>query len=199
VDGQMNLPNKLTVTRIILSPIFMVAFLVDNLYSRYLALFIFVVAALTDLYDGHLARKTGVITSFGKFMDPLADKLLTSTALVAFLALGYVKSWIVLPIIVREIFITGLRAMAAYRGVVIPSSILAKWKTATQMVVIVIILVFSNLEMTWSTLGEHHSPVPSDVAITIFNGLLLASMILTLVSGIDYIVKNAGLIKGMMK
>jgi len=195
----MNLPNKLTVTRIILSPIFMAAFLVDNLYSRYAALLIFVVAALTDLYDGHLARKTGVVTSFGKFMDPLADKLLTSTALVSFLALGYVKSWIVLPIIVREIFITGLRAMAAYRGVVIPSSILAKWKTATQMVVIVVILVFSNLEMTWSALGEHHSPVPSEVAIIIFNGLLLVSMILTLVSGIDYIVKNAGLIKGMMR
>jgi CDP-diacylglycerol--glycerol-3-phosphate 3-phosphatidyltransferase len=195
----MNLPNKLTVTRIILSPIFMVTFLVDNLYSRYFALFIFVVAALTDLYDGHLARKTGVITSFGKFMDPLADKLLTSTALVAFLALGYVKSWIVLPIIVREFFITGLRAMAAYRGVVIPSSILAKWKTATQMVVIIIILLFSNLEMTWSALGRHHSPVPSEVAIIVFNGLLLASMALTLITGIDYIVKNASLIKGMMK
>jgi CDP-diacylglycerol--glycerol-3-phosphate 3-phosphatidyltransferase len=195
----MNLPNKLTVTRIILSPIFMVAFLVDNIYSRYVALFIFVVAALTDLYDGHLARKTGVITSFGKFMDPLADKLLTSTAFVAFLALGYVKSWIVLPIIAREFFITGLRAMAAYRGVVITSSILAKWKTASQMVVIVIILVFSNLQMTWSALGRHHSPVPSEVALTVFNGLLLVSMVLTLVSGIDYIVKNAALIKGMLK
>jgi CDP-diacylglycerol--glycerol-3-phosphate 3-phosphatidyltransferase len=195
----MNLPNKLTVTRIILSPIFMVAFLVDNIYSRYVALFIFVVAALTDLYDGHLARKTGVITSFGKFMDPLADKLLTSTAFVAFLALGYVKSWIVLPIIAREFFITGLRAMAAYRGVVITSSILAKWKTASQMVVIVIILVFSNLQMTWSALGRHHSPVPSEVALTVFNGLLLVSMILTLVTGIDYIVKNAALIKGMLK
>ena len=89
--------------------------------------------------------------------------------------------------------------MAAYRGVVIPSSILAKWKTATQMVIIVFILLFSNLEMTWSTLGQHHSPVPSEVAINVFNGLLLASMVLTLVSGVDYIVKNASLIKGMMK
>lgn len=195
----MNLPNKLTLTRIILSPIFMVAFLIDNIYSRYCALFIFAAASLTDAYDGHLARKTGVVTSFGKFMDPLADKLLTSTAFIAFVAVGYVKSWIVLPIIVRELFITGLRAMAAYRGVVIPSSILAKWKTASQMVVIGIILLFSNLRMTWSVLGYHHSPVPSEVAYQIFNWMVLATMVLTLVTGIDYIVKNATLIRGMLK
>jgi CDP-diacylglycerol--glycerol-3-phosphate 3-phosphatidyltransferase len=195
----MNLPNKLTVTRMILSPIFMVAFLINDIYSRYFALLVFVVAAFTDLYDGHLARKTGVVTSFGKFMDPLADKLLTSTAFIAFVALGYVKSWLVLPIIAREFFITGLRAMAAYRGVVITSSILAKWKTASQMVVIVIILIFTNLQMTWSALGHHHSAVPSEVAMKVFNGLVLVTMVLTLVTGIDYIVKNATLIKGMLK
>jgi CDP-diacylglycerol--glycerol-3-phosphate 3-phosphatidyltransferase len=195
----MNLPNKLTLTRIILSPIFMVSFLIESIYSRYFALFIFAVASLTDVYDGHLARKTGVVTSFGKFMDPLADKLLTSTAFIAFVARGYVKSWIVLPIIVREFFITGLRAMAAYRGVVITSSILAKWKTASQMVVIVLVLFFTNLQMTWSALGHHHSPVPTEVAFKAFNWLVLVTMVLTLVSGIDYIVKNATLIKGMMK
>jgi CDP-diacylglycerol--glycerol-3-phosphate 3-phosphatidyltransferase len=157
------------------------------------------VAALTDMYDGHLARKTGVVTSFGKFMDPLADKLLTSTAFIAFVALGYVKSWIVLPIIVRELFITGLRAMAAYRGVVITSSILAKWKTASQMIAIVIILLFTNLRMTWSALGHHHSPVPADVAFKVFDGVVMVTMVLTLITGIDYIVKNATLIKGMLK
>lgn len=192
----MNLPNKLTVTRIILSPVFMVSFLIDNIYSRYFALFIFGVASLTDLYDGHLARKTGVVTSFGKFMDPLADKLLTSTAFIAFVALGYVKSWIVLPIIGREFFITGLRAMAAYRGVVITSSILAKWKTASQMVVIFFILLFTNLRMTWPALSLHHSGVSED---KVLNGLVMVTMVLTLVSGVDYIVKNATLIKGMMK
>lgn len=195
----MNLPNKLTLTRIILSPIFMVSFLIESIYSRYFALFVFAVASLTDVYDGHLARKTGVVTSFGKFMDPLADKLLTSTAFIAFVARGYVNSWIVLPIIVRELFITGLRAMAAYRGVVITSSILAKWKTASQMVVIVLILFFTNLQMTWSALGHHHSPVPTEVAFKAFNWLVLVTMVLTLVSGIDYIVKNAALIKGMLK
>jgi CDP-diacylglycerol--glycerol-3-phosphate 3-phosphatidyltransferase len=195
----MNLPNRLTVTRMILSPIFMIAFLIENIYSRYFALLVFVVAALTDMYDGHLARKTGVVTSFGKFMDPLADKLLTSTAFIAFVALGYVKSWLVLPIIAREIFITGVRAMAAYRGVVITSSILAKWKTASQMIVIVSILIFTNLQMTWSALGRHHSPVPSEVAFKVFNGLVAVTMVLTLVTGIDYIAKNAALIKGMLK
>ena len=195
----MNLPNKLTMARIILSPIFMVTFLINNLYTRYLALFIFAVAALTDMYDGHLARKTGVVTSFGKFMDPLADKLLTSTAFIAFVALGYVKSWIVLPIIVRELFITGLRAMAAYRGVVITSSVLAKWKTASQMIAIVIILLFTNLRMTWSALGHHRSPVPADVAFKVFDGVVMVTMVLTLITGIDYIVKNGTLIKGMLK
>ncbi len=195
----MNLPNKLTLTRIILSPVFMVSFLIESIYSRYLALLIFTIASLTDVYDGHLARKTGVVTSFGKFMDPLADKLLTSTAFIAFVALGYVKSWIVIPIIAREFFITGLRAMAAYRGVVITSSILAKWKTASQMVVIALILLFTNLRMTWSALGYHHSPVPAEVAFTVFNWMVLATMVLTLVTGIDYIVKNAALIKGMLK
>lgn len=195
----MNLPNKLTLARIILSPIFMVFFLIDSIYSRYFALFVFATASLTDVYDGHLARRTGVVTSFGKFMDPLADKLLTSTAFIAFVAVGYVKSWIVLPIIVREFFITGLRAMAAYRGVVIQSSILAKWKTASQMVAIVIILLFTNLQMTWPVLGHHHSPVPTEVAFKVFNWLILATMVMTLLSGIDYIVKNATLIKGMLK
>jgi len=195
----MNLPNKLTMARIILSPIFMVTFLINNLYTRYLALFIFAVAALTDMYDGHLARKTGVVTSFGKFMDPLADKLLTSTAFIAFVALGYVKSWIVLPIIIRELFITGLRAMAAYRGVVITSSVLAKWKTASQMIAIVIILLFTNLRMTWSALGHHRSPVPADVAFKVFDGVVMVTMVLTLITGIDYIVKNGALIKGMLK
>ena len=195
----MNLPNKLTMARIILSPIFMVTFLINNLYTRYLALFIFAVAALTDMYDGHLARKTGVVTSFGKFMDPLADKLLTSTAFIAFVALGYVKSWIVLPIIVRELFITGLRAMAAYRGVVITSSVLAKWKTASQMIAIVIILLFTNLRMTWSALGHHRSPLPADVAFKVFDGVVMVTMVLTLITGIDYIVKNGTLIKGMLK
>jgi len=195
----MNLPNKLTLTRIILSPIFMIFFLIESIYSRYFALLIFTAASLTDVYDGHLARKTGVVTSFGKFMDPLADKLLTSTAFVAFVAVGYVKSWIVLPIIAREFFITGLRAMAAYRGVVIPSSILAKWKTGSQMVVISLILLFTNLRMTWSALGHHHSSVPTEVAFEVFNWLVLGTMVLTLATGIDYIIKNATLIKGMLK
>jgi CDP-diacylglycerol--glycerol-3-phosphate 3-phosphatidyltransferase len=115
----MNTPNKLTLCRIILSPIFMVFFLMDNVYSRALSLVIFAVASFTDLWDGHLARKYGIITGFGKFMDPLADKILTSTAFISFAALGYVKAWMIMLIVFREFFITGLRSLAAYRGLVI--------------------------------------------------------------------------------
>ena len=150
----MNLPNKLTIFRIILSPIFMVFFLVDTLYTRYIALAIFLIASLTDLYDGYLARKTGVITSFGKFMDPLADKILTSTALICFASLGYIYTWMVLVIIGRDFIVTGLRCIAAYRGLLILPTQVAKWKTASQMVVIVIILLYINVQTTMIAYGQ---------------------------------------------
>jgi len=114
----MNTPNKLTITRIILAPIFMV-FSHGQRLLRALSLLIFGVASLTDLWDGHLARKYGIITGFGKFMDPLADKILTSTAFISFAALGYVQAWMIMLIIFREFFITGLRSLAAYRGLII--------------------------------------------------------------------------------
>jgi CDP-diacylglycerol--glycerol-3-phosphate 3-phosphatidyltransferase len=112
----MSLPNLLTLSRIILSPVYMVLFLIENPYSRLAATIVFVVAALTDLLDGYLARKRGITTGFGKFMDPLADKILVSTAFISFVNLGYAKTWMISVIIVREFLITGLRSLAAYRG-----------------------------------------------------------------------------------
>ncbi len=193
----MNLPNKLTVTRIILSPFFLIFFLTPRSWSHYIALLIFLGACLTDLYDGYLARKTGVITNFGKFMDPLADKLLTSTAFVAFVAAGYIKTWMVLVIILREFLITGLRSLVAYRGVVITPSPLAKWKTGTQMVVILIILIFINLKGTFASIGNHswnQSLVPN-----LFNGMVFVVMILTVITGVDYLLKYASSLKGVLR
>ena len=195
----MNLPNKLTIARIILAPIFMIFLLIDNIYLRYLSTLIFIVAALTDAYDGYLARKTGVITGFGKFMDPLADKILVSTAFISFVALGYVQTWMVLVIILREFFVTGFRSLAAYKGVVIMPSYWAKWKTGCQMMVIIIILVYINLKSTLIPLGNDWSVFTTDSIFRIFDVMIFITMLLTVGTGIDYLVKNAFLLKGVLK
>ena len=195
----MNLPNKLTIARIILAPIFMIFLLIDNIYFRYLSTLIFIVAALTDVYDGYLARKTGVITGFGKFMDPLADKVLVSTAFISFVALGYVQTWMILVIILREFLVTGLRSLAAYRGVVILPSYLAKWKTGCQMIVIIIILVYINLKATLVPLGYNWSIFTTDSALRAFDVMIFIIMLLTVGTGIDYLVKSAFLLKGVLK
>jgi CDP-diacylglycerol--glycerol-3-phosphate 3-phosphatidyltransferase len=195
----MNLPNKLTVGRIIVAPFFMIFLLIDSMSFRYLATFLFVMAALTDAYDGYLARKTGVITGFGKFMDPLADKILVSTAFVAFVALGYVQTWMILVIILREFLVTGLRSLAAYKGVVIMPSYVAKWKTACQMAAIIVILVFINLKSTLVPLGYHWSMFTSDSVFLVFDVMIFVTMLLTVGTGIDYLVKSAFLLKGVLK
>jgi CDP-diacylglycerol--glycerol-3-phosphate 3-phosphatidyltransferase len=193
----VNLPNKLTMTRIILSPFFLIFFLIPRSWSHYTALFIFLGASFTDIYDGYLARKTGVTTNFGKFMDPLADKLLTSTAFVAFVAAGYIKSWMVSVIILREFLVTGLRSLAAYRGVVITPSPLARWKTGGQMSVIVIILFFTNLKDTFASISYH--PWNQTLVPRVFNGMVFVVMILTVVTGIDYLIKHASSLKGVLR
>jgi CDP-diacylglycerol--glycerol-3-phosphate 3-phosphatidyltransferase len=177
----------------------MVFLLVDNVYSRYFATLIFLVAALTDIYDGYLARKTGVVTGFGKFMDPLADKILTSTAFISFVALGYVKAWMILIIIVREFFITGLRTVAAYKGIVIMPSFMSQLKTATQMVVIVIILLYTNIATTFSQIGQSPSFFHNPSIFKVFDGMVFVAMALTVGTGIDYLIKNASMLKGVLK
>jgi CDP-diacylglycerol--glycerol-3-phosphate 3-phosphatidyltransferase len=197
----MNLPNALTVTRMILSPVFMVFFLIDNLYSRYVAFLVFIVASLTDVYDGYLARRTGIVTSFGKFMDPLADKLLTSMALISLLVLQlpYIVGWMVVVIVAREILITGLRSIAAYRGVLIPPSTAAKTKTLLQMVFVNLALLHLLVGMTHERFG---TPVfllgeeSMDAALEI---LLAATMLLTLLTGLHYLLANRELVRRLLR
>ena len=195
----MNTPNKLTLARIILSPIFMVFFLMDNVYCRALALLIFTLAALTDLWDGYLARKYGIITGFGKFMDPLADKILTSTAFISFVALGYVKAWMIMLIIIREFSITGLRSLAAYRGLVISPSISAKVKTVFQMLTIVVILLYINLKTVLEAVGYTGPWLSSPLIGQAIDGLVLATMVITVLTGIDYLIKNGSILKAVLK
>lgn len=195
----MNTPNRLTLTRIILSPIFMVFFLMENVYSRALSLLIFAFASLTDLWDGYLARKYGIVTGFGKFMDPLADKILTSTAFISFAALGYVEPWMIMLIIIREFFITGLRSLAAYRGMVISPTASAKFKTGLQMLTIAAILLYINLKTIMPAMGYTGNFFELELVTQIFDWMVLITMVITVLTGIDYLVKNGSILRGVLK
>ncbi|MDE7013698.1 MAG: CDP-diacylglycerol--glycerol-3-phosphate 3-phosphatidyltransferase, partial [Kineothrix sp.] len=141
----MNLPNKLTILRVVMIPFF-VLFMVVPLTGegdKWIALALFIMASLTDLLDGHIARKYNLITNFGKFMDPLADKLLVCSALICLVELGRIPSWMVIVIIAREFIISGFRLIASDNGVVIAASYWGKFKTTFQMVMIC--LMIANL------------------------------------------------------
>jgi CDP-diacylglycerol--glycerol-3-phosphate 3-phosphatidyltransferase len=160
---------------------------------------IFIVAALTDVWDGYLARKYNIITGFGKFMDPLADKILTSTAFISFLALGYVKAWMIMLIIIREFVITGLRSLAAYRGMVISPTMSAKFKTVLQMTTIVTILLYINLKTIMESAGYTGGFFESPHVIQVFDWMMLSTTVITVLTGIDYLIKNGSTIKAVLK
>jgi CDP-diacylglycerol---glycerol-3-phosphate 3-phosphatidyltransferase len=170
----MNLPNKLTMLRVILIPFFVAFMLADicGAADSWIALAIFIVASLTDLLDGKIARKYNLVTNFGKLMDPLADKLLVSAALICLSSLGRLATWIVIVIISREFIISGLRQIAAEAGIVIAASYWGKYKTTFQMIMICLLIV--NLEVL-------------SILTTIVTWV---AVILTIVSLVDYMVKN---------
>ena len=195
----MNTPNKLTLLRVIIAPIFMYFFLIDSFYMRLIALGLFVIASLTDLADGYYARKYGIVTGFGKFMDPLADKILVSCALVSFIALHYVSPLPVMLIIGREFSITGLRLLAAYRGVVIPPTWWAKVKTFLQLSVVGLVIGYISL---MTTLRHFDSPVTEMLTFDQYfwaNLLLWAAAVITVWTGVDYVYKYFSMIKSVLK
>lgn len=179
----MNLPNKLTILRVVLIPVFVIFFLGSESWgkwARIAALIVFVIASLTDLLDGKIARKYNLVTNFGKFMDPLADKLLVAAALICFVEMGRIASWIVLIIISREFIISGFRLVAAESGIVIAASWWGKIKTAVTMITIIFML-----------------PDFGGQAVYVIEQILIyASLILTVVSLVDYIAKNKKVITG---
>ena len=195
----MNLPNKLTLLRILIAPFFMYFFILDSFYWRLLSLGLFMVAALTDLIDGYYARKFGIITGFGRFMDPLADKILVSSALISFIALGYVSPLPVMLIIGREFLITGLRLLAAYSSVVIPPTWWAKVKTFIQISLVGVVLLYINFV---KSLEYFDSPVLEFFSFDYryyFNLMLWLTAAITVGTGIDYIVKYSYMIKKALK
>ncbi|MBU8933282.1 MAG: CDP-diacylglycerol--glycerol-3-phosphate 3-phosphatidyltransferase [candidate division Zixibacteria bacterium] len=195
----MNTPNKLTLLRIVIAPIFMYFFILDNFYAKLLALGLFIIAALTDLADGYYARKYGIVTGFGKFMDPLADKILVSCALISFIALGIASPLPVMLIVGREFAVTGLRLLAAYRSVLIPSSGFAKVKTFLQLTVVGAVLAYLNLIMV---LEHYNSPAVEMLTFDYpfyFDLALWITAGVTLWTGISYVVKYFYMVKTVLK
>lgn len=172
----MNLPNKLTILRVIMIPFFLI-FMLTNLggeSGKYIALALFVVASFTDFLDGYLARKYKLVTNFGKFMDPLADKLLVGAALISFVELEKLPAWIVITIISREFIISGFRLVASDNGVVIAASYWGKFKTVSQMIMIILLIL----------------DFQSQVFVVLENVFIYIALILTIVSLVDYLIKN---------
>lgn len=179
----MNLPNKLTIFRVILIPFFVFFMLAPFFegYGNYIALAIFCVASLTDLLDGKIARKRNLVTNFGKFMDPLADKLLVCSALICLIELNLIPSWIVIIIIAREFIISGFRLVASDNGVVIAASYWGKFKTVSQMFMVIVMVFNYSLQ--------------NEILYWIGIVLMYIALALTLVSLIDYIAKNKDVLK----
>ncbi len=178
---ELNLPNKLTLLRVVLIPVFVVFLYLgqNSIAWRIAALAVFCGAAITDTLDGQIARKRNLITNFGKFMDPLADKLLVCSALICFIQFGIIPAWVVIIIIAREFIISGFRLVASDKGVVIAASNWGKVKTVIQMVTVILLII--NLQYSF---------------MQIINTVFIVLMtILTVVSLIDYLVKNKDVLK----
>lgn len=186
----VNLPNVLTVSRIILTVLFLGVLFADTWYWRSMAFVIFGVASLTDLYDGRLARSRSQVTSFGTFMDPLADKILVTSALVAFVLGRMVHSWLVVPIIVRDVLITAMRLYGVYHGHQMETSRLARWKTAAQLCTVVVILFVTGLQEVMGRFNYGGLPMDGEWIPVLFNGLVATVLLLTLLSGFHYFLRS---------
>ncbi|WP_042223708.1 CDP-diacylglycerol--glycerol-3-phosphate 3-phosphatidyltransferase [Oceanobacillus manasiensis] len=184
----MNVPNKITLSRILLIPIFIILLSIPFNWgswdigetelplTHFIAALLFIIAAATDWVDGHYARKHNLVTNLGKFLDPLADKLLVSAALILLVEMGMAPAWLVIIIISREFAVTGLRLVAAGEGIVLAAGSMGKLKTATQMIAIAILLLH---QFPFSYIGFPFGTV-----------MLYAALIFTVISGVDYFIKN---------
>lgn len=198
--GVMNLPNKLTISRVVMIPVFILFFYLQFTAHYFVALAVFAVASLTDLFDGKIARKYNLVTNLGKFLDPIADKVLVLSALVVFLTVpwlftAYLGYWALIVagcgvavILAREIIVSGFRMVAAGAGIVIAADIFGKYKTVTQDIAVVVLLI-----------GAGVCELTDNIAGMIINyiglGFFALSVLLTVISGVNYIVKNIEVLK----
>jgi len=193
----MILPNQLTVLRIILTPVFYLLFRTGEPLFVQISMGVYIVAAFTDWYDGWLARKFNYITEWGKFLDPLADKILNSAAFFAFVYLDILPLWMVVIIVIRDFFITGLRAVADYQNISFVTRKSAKWKTFMQMVFINYLLFVYTFSITSSIYVGNESIFKLLMDENLIYYTMLFVTILTFYTGIEYICKNIVLIKKM--
>ncbi len=184
---KMNTPNKLTIIRIVLTPIFLALFLSDISHNYLWGLIVFVIGSITDFLDGKIARKEGIVTVFGQLADPVADKILTTAALLAFMKLDLCNIWIIMIVLLREFTITSFRLVATAQGIVIPANIYGKMKTVSQMVFSILIMIMTELNYC-GILGEKF-PLSA-----VSNGLLWVTAILAVISGVIYVKQSMKLI-----
>ncbi len=204
----MNLPNKLSLLRIILIPVTMLFMLPISIYGfepagwnafiadkgMLIAAIVFIIASLTDMADGKIARKYNLITNLGKFLDSLADKMLVIAILIAFVELKRVSAWLLAIIILREFMVTGIRMLAAEKGVVMAAKMIGKIKTTTQMIAI-IYLMFEPTILKVAGFSHDYADYPVNAITIIGDVLFLICVVMTIISGMDYLLKNLSYFK----
>jgi len=202
----MNLPNKITVSRILLVPVFVILLLVQFPYSNIVAFLVFLIASCTDFVDGHLARSRNLVTNFGKFLDPIADKLLVTAALIALVGQDKIPSWFVTVIIAREFIVTGMRLLANGEGRVIAASMWGKAKTVTQIIAISLLLLDNYrlpadesdvfmIGKLQELFGLGAAQTLGSVIGILATIMMLVALVITVYSGYDYLAKNKDVLK----
>ncbi len=191
----MNTPNKLTIVRVVLIPLFMMFYLAEDMVSLIMAFLVFLAAAITDHFDGKLARQNNQVTTFGKLMDPIADKLLIFGAFLCFMQrdMGHINAWVLIIVLFREFLVTGVRMIAMGENNVIAASMWGKAKTVSQFVLVIAVMVFEIITMCFDFM-----PFSTDILAYVMDVLtyimLVVSVVLTIYSGWDYVWKNRGIL-----
>ncbi|TFB12324.1 CDP-diacylglycerol--glycerol-3-phosphate 3-phosphatidyltransferase [Candidatus Marinimicrobia bacterium MT.SAG.3] len=194
----MTLPNQLTIFRLALTPLFFILMVFsDTTYSIFIATIVFLIASLTDAYDGFIARKYGTVTRWGAFLDPLADKILISAAFVALMIKGYLSLWMILIVIARDAMVTLIRAFGLWKNKPIKTERFAKWKTSLQIIIVGLLLLYDN--MVTNPFGKTLSPESQEFIRQsgIIDAAMFVIVLLTVYSGISYVIGNRKFVKQM--
>ncbi|MFZ5518143.1 MAG: CDP-diacylglycerol--glycerol-3-phosphate 3-phosphatidyltransferase [Candidatus Zhuqueibacterota bacterium] len=195
----MNFPTQLTVLRIILTPVFLFLIFIHGFNFKLLAFLVFIIASLTDWYDGYYARKFGTVSKWGKFLDPLADKILVSAALFAFYSLGYIKLWVVIIIVARDFLITGLRSYALFKQRPVVTSQLARVKTFVQMGSVFIIFIYMMFDHLALSRDSQFQMIELLTKIQFIDRMMVFVVFLTVYTAIMYLIENRNHVTDFLK
>jgi len=195
----MSLPTQLTVLRIVLTPVFLLLIFYNGFQFKIFSFVVYTIASLTDWYDGYYARKLGTISTWGKFLDPLADKILVSAAFIAFYILGYIQLWIVIVIVVRDFLITGLRSYALFKKKPVVTSSLARAKTFFQMSSVYVIFLFLIFDHLAAVRGTQFEIINFLHKIYFIDKLMIGVVLLTVYTAMHYFIENRAHIVSIIK